>query len=182
MSKRPRYKHDCEECYFLGTILSNNSDHDLYCCVKKGPFKTVIARYGSDGPDYESGLLVALQGQNVRLEEALRRAIDLKLISPEVTYPIEVRKAWKGKPGDIVLINERFDAAFQPFQFTRVTEVLIDDMRTAVSCVWKELYSKDHVVLEMPEFRIYQGRNPTYFNFDWKSQEYSPLEGYVNES
>lgn len=41
--KGPIYKHDCNECIFLGTFSSK----DLYFC-KTEP--TVIARYSDDGP------------------------------------------------------------------------------------------------------------------------------------
>lgn len=43
-----RYRHDCEECVFLGV----HEKYDLYFC---GANPTVIARYGVDG-DYLSGL------------------------------------------------------------------------------------------------------------------------------
>jgi hypothetical protein len=60
---KPRYKHDCDSCTWLGTItypapLSDDSapmrNADLYCCVKCIGGPSLIARYSSDGPDYAS--------------------------------------------------------------------------------------------------------------------------------
>lgn len=45
-----RHTHDCNDCIPLGQYLEN----DLYYC-RKGPRHTVIARFGSDGPEYTSG-------------------------------------------------------------------------------------------------------------------------------
>jgi hypothetical protein len=59
----PRYRHDCRECKFLGTYEKDvfESDGreeddqlvDLYTCNAVG-YRTLIARYSSDGPDYTS--------------------------------------------------------------------------------------------------------------------------------
>lgn len=49
---RNLYQHDCSRCSFLG----QHEGHDLYFCEQGGLLPTVIARYGSDGPDYTSGL------------------------------------------------------------------------------------------------------------------------------
>jgi len=48
----PKFTHDCEGCKFLG----HYEGHDLYYCAGE---PTVIARYGSDGPAYASGLAFA---------------------------------------------------------------------------------------------------------------------------
>ena len=47
----PIYKHDCENCKFLGTL--NNTD--LYVCAIQNKIDTVIARYSSEPGDYISG-------------------------------------------------------------------------------------------------------------------------------
>jgi hypothetical protein len=51
----PRYKHDCDECEFVGYVLG----YDLYIHYRDyldehvGPYSfEVIARYSDDGPDY----------------------------------------------------------------------------------------------------------------------------------
>lgn len=63
---RPSYAHDCTECIYLGSHRA----HDLYYCVRLRP--TVLARYGSNAPDYVSGLEVAKV--DPILAEAVRRA------------------------------------------------------------------------------------------------------------
>jgi hypothetical protein len=54
MENVPKFKHDCGECVFLGI----HNDHDLYYCFQSST-PTVIARYGSEGWDYKSGLVLA---------------------------------------------------------------------------------------------------------------------------
>lgn len=44
MSK-PQFQHDCERCTFHGRFQG----HDVYTCQS-----SVIARFGSDGPEYKS--------------------------------------------------------------------------------------------------------------------------------
>lgn len=57
-STGPRYIHDCKQCKFLGRY----GDRDLYWCVDKSAGKkhhyldSMIARGGSDGPDYASSM------------------------------------------------------------------------------------------------------------------------------
>ena len=52
MTATPQFTHDCEVCKFLG----HQGGHDLYYCERE---PTVVARYGSDGPEYTSGLRLA---------------------------------------------------------------------------------------------------------------------------
>ena len=53
MKELPRYKHDCEDCIFLGHF----EEYDLYYCPDDNPvLTTVIARYGDIGDQYMSGL------------------------------------------------------------------------------------------------------------------------------
>lgn len=47
-----RYVHDCDLCKPLGEC----GTYDLYVCHKQGA-PTVIARYGSEGSEYNSGLV-----------------------------------------------------------------------------------------------------------------------------
>jgi type VI secretion system protein ImpL len=66
----PMFEHDCDLCTFLGECRG----HDLYFCDKcftAGP--TLIARYGSEGKQYTSGLELA--AVDPLLAEARRRAI-----------------------------------------------------------------------------------------------------------
>jgi len=52
----PIHKHDCGSCLFLGTF----ERHDLYFCDKVIGGPTLIARWGSEGPDYTSGVEFAV--------------------------------------------------------------------------------------------------------------------------
>lgn len=52
MRPHARHKHDCDRCRYLGT----SNLHDLYFCEKQIVGPTIIARWGSDGPEYTSGL------------------------------------------------------------------------------------------------------------------------------
>lgn len=70
---KPFFTHDCERCQFLGSF----QNHDLYFCP--GSFPTVIARFGSDGPDYVSGVSFALG--NPYLNEALIRSVEKNLFT-----------------------------------------------------------------------------------------------------
>ena len=65
----PIYKHDCDICIYLGSYQLY-LDYDLYVC-KAG--KTLVARWGSEGYQYDSGL--ALIPHNFAIAVAARRAI-----------------------------------------------------------------------------------------------------------
>lgn len=69
-AETPLYEHDCKNCVFLG----HYQGADLYFCPR--PWKTFIARYSSEGSEYDSGLDVS---ENDFLIEAQRRAVDLGL-------------------------------------------------------------------------------------------------------
>ena len=69
-----RYKHDCDRCIYLGRW----EEYDLYFCAYDLLGPTVIARFGSDGPDYASGLRVA--SMIPELAEARTRAIAAGLL------------------------------------------------------------------------------------------------------
>ena len=65
----PIYKHDCDVCVFLGSYQLC-LDYDLYVC-KAG--KTLVARWGSEGNQYDSGL--ALISNYPAIAVAARRAL-----------------------------------------------------------------------------------------------------------
>lgn len=53
VAEKPRYTHDCPACQFLG----HYKEYDLYFCDNEiAVFKTVIARFGNEGPEYASGM------------------------------------------------------------------------------------------------------------------------------
>jgi hypothetical protein len=63
------YKHDCDACKYLGST----DEVDMYFCEQGGNMPTVIARYGSLGHQYTSGLVAA--DYSPWLKEAKTRAI-----------------------------------------------------------------------------------------------------------
>ena len=70
----PRYKHDCSRCSYLGQY----KNFDLYCCEDE---PTILCRYSSEGPDYNSGLCFAFVddvAQHAKYVECLRRALLIK--------------------------------------------------------------------------------------------------------
>lgn len=77
--QKHRYSHDCNSCIFLGQY----EEYDLYFCGKKGGKTimeaTLIARSGSDGPDYISGLI--FRNSIPAIGEAFVRACDAGLLN-----------------------------------------------------------------------------------------------------
>ena len=76
----PIYKHDCDICIYLGSyrlVL----DYDLYLCEAG---KTLVARWGSEGYQYDSGL--ALIPDYWAITVAARRAL---------AYFMGIRKYWE---------------------------------------------------------------------------------------
>lgn len=54
---KPRHKHDCDCCVFLGHYDKGETQYDLYYCPQPAmPESTLIARFGPDG-DYLSGMV-----------------------------------------------------------------------------------------------------------------------------
>jgi len=50
----PRFQHDCTKCQFLGNGIFQKKPVDWYTCDSREGLRTVIARYGSEGPQYAS--------------------------------------------------------------------------------------------------------------------------------
>lgn len=65
----PRYQHDCDTCIFLG----RKWHLELYFHPSSDAvLRTVIARFGSEGPDYESGVGMPTMGLYVATEAAVK--------------------------------------------------------------------------------------------------------------
>ena len=79
---RPIYIHDCNRCRFLGhyqevaTYSGESTWMDLYACPSVAG-RTVIARYGSKGDHYVSGICFGVQAILDGKQHPLRRAIEL---------------------------------------------------------------------------------------------------------
>lgn len=83
-----RFQHDCDTCKPLGEF----GDADLYYCdTQLIGGQTVIARYSSDGGDYQSGMSFA--DKIPALGEARKRAMEQGYMTPNV----EVRGAAQEK-------------------------------------------------------------------------------------
>ena len=67
----PRFQHDCEQCLYLGYSNEPGIQFDLYFCPNWGRSGSlggsVLARYGSDGPEYESSR-IAIQIRTILLD------------------------------------------------------------------------------------------------------------------
>lgn len=81
VSSLPAHPHDCNGCVYLGCIPADTSEpgstqQDLYFCEQNGGVPTLIARFGP-GPDYMSGLDVAIAYEKVGREDPLTVALEL---------------------------------------------------------------------------------------------------------
>lgn len=98
---RPRFTHDCDRCVFLGA----DEKYDFWFCpsTKSATGQTVIARYGSEGFEYQSGLEIAQalvkSGGNSEhpLVKALRLAEAQGLLSKREEKLAELRMAESGR-------------------------------------------------------------------------------------
>ena len=88
MKMNPKWKHDCNKCEYLGSMVVTGNMLDWYTCGT-GFNKTVIARRGDDGPEYwsmpvdvmRSGNYLSLKnygefvynGMNILAEEMLKK-------------------------------------------------------------------------------------------------------------
>ena len=50
------FEHDCDECRYMGRFVSDSDEGawDLYYCPRQILDGSIIARFGSSGPDYVS--------------------------------------------------------------------------------------------------------------------------------
>lgn len=73
---KPKYKHDCDACIFLG----NYADRDLYICFRDSvDGYTVISRWSSEGANYSSGAVFG----KISLHEGGRRLRIAHLIAED---------------------------------------------------------------------------------------------------
>lgn len=64
----PRYVHDCDRCVYLGQF----EQYDLYYCPSE---PTIVCRFSSEDPDYNSGLIFAVTSKRNHYRVALIRAL-----------------------------------------------------------------------------------------------------------
>lgn len=52
---KSKFKHDCTGCNYIGQAMYRGEECDFYICTSTfNNDRTIIARYGSDGPEYSS--------------------------------------------------------------------------------------------------------------------------------
>lgn len=68
IDKKPVFEHDCDGCIFLGTYTWKERQFDLYFCPNCDE-GSVIARFGSDGPEYASAPLAVVEQANYRPDD-----------------------------------------------------------------------------------------------------------------
>jgi len=101
---KPRYKHDCNSCVFLGQYAIA----DLYACIHNGRISTVIARYSDRINDYASGLSAVREDGIVVLIEAFRLAV-LKGYLPIEPYKKCLDLfVWKGTKSEELVRNAKY--------------------------------------------------------------------------
>lgn len=78
---KPMYKHDCKECIFLGNyiggVFTDSTEMDIYDLYYHASQKTVVARYGNEPDEYQSGMNFARPDGILPLFEAKLRAKSL---------------------------------------------------------------------------------------------------------
>lgn len=85
---KPEFTHDCDRCEFYGHFLGM----DIYVCPGGG---SIIARYGNDGPEYNSMPLSMFR--RMLTENGLIRGDDFSLLFQEYIfshYAPEYYRAW----------------------------------------------------------------------------------------
>ena len=80
----PKFIHDCESCVYLGARslygYGRYTDYDFYYCQRD---KTLLARFGDDGPDYISRDAKHLNAAFPELTTAAIMALKQGLISTD---------------------------------------------------------------------------------------------------
>lgn len=90
-AEKPLFRHDCENCEFLGTFHG----HDLYICRRNQQCVSLLARCGNEENEYVSGIDIfgasILARQDSRMDddavvarELIRRAYECNKIHLEI--------------------------------------------------------------------------------------------------
>jgi hypothetical protein len=170
----PKYKHDCKECVFLGTVPDPQANFcDLYAhWIEKQ--RTVIARYGNEPHQYLSG--IPMISYYPALKEALTRAINLGIVPKNVAYPLVIRRAFRDNLAEIENFNrealQRLSDCFH--RGIQVTKDACLQAEQLIKDLWKFYYQQERVETDsIPEFRIFSQAN--VLKFEWKDPHYGPF-------
>lgn len=52
----PFFKHDCDQCRYLGSAAIRGEGYDYYFCQQGGSMPTILSRFGDEPSHYHSGL------------------------------------------------------------------------------------------------------------------------------
>jgi hypothetical protein len=99
MAIKPKYIHDCNNCTFLGRYNHKSGKKttvlDLYCHAHQDGWSTFIARYGNEGQDYSTAIVLnATKGPH---QEAYKRAKAKGILSPRDIFDAEFPKEFRDK-------------------------------------------------------------------------------------
>lgn len=53
MKHKPKWKHDCERCEFVGRVNVDGEERDIYVCIGNFGIE-IVGRWGDNGPEYGS--------------------------------------------------------------------------------------------------------------------------------
>ena len=169
--QEPRFRHEaCLVCVFLGWHDTEEGRFDLY--VHWGEVeKTVIARFGDDGPEYYSGL--AFVKKIEPLGEALVRAVELGIVPKNVTYPLQLRKLFRDDLAAMELFEEEAQERLRVLIYEFMNEETFSRAAFIIKSVWQQLFNEGRVtgpVDEMPGFRIFGGQHT--LRFEWVEPQF----------
>ena len=94
----PKYQHDCEKCHYLGTgkcPALGEDEFDFYICTGSIG-RSMIARYGSEGPEYTSAPLFSCEMLTALDKVALFARLEL-LPEEEKRLLGVLARMWKSK-------------------------------------------------------------------------------------
>jgi hypothetical protein len=164
--QEPRFRHeDCSVCHFLGWHDTGEGRFDLY--VHWGEVeKTVIARFGDDGPEYYSGL--AFVKKIEPLGEALVRAVELGIVPKNVTYPLQLRKLFRDDLAAMELFEEEVRERIKVLLYEPMKSEMYDRASHLIKSVWQQFFNEGqvtHSADEIPGFRVFGEQNT--LRFEW---------------
>lgn len=164
----PKFAHDCASCVFLGRYVdTNKTEVDLYAHGGEGILRTVIARFGSAGPDYSSGLPFSY-GLSSALTEARLRAQEKGLFEYDWKQALHYAKAGSAQHKELTahLVKTHEYMAYEKFvagdgSYKDEIELLLQDSELYAKILSKEERSKGLVELEMNIYKVANGVDST---------------------
>ena len=105
----PQFTHDCDRCVFHGRGNYQKDEIDWYTCQNEGRTRTLIARYGNDGPRYISGEIgICMEVTHLEMS-ALAHGLELMPVEQERLLKILLRQRREAISS---ASRERYDSIF----------------------------------------------------------------------